>query len=162
MVRAVLAALTLSLAVAAWPVTEGETLSGTKVTVPSSFTGKPTVLVFSFSKDAGEKVRFWLDPLLKDDLNAWSVASLEAAPRLIRGVIRSGMRKDMARIAQERSVLLYKDDKAWRQALGVTKDDAPLVVLLDAKGQVAWKHQGLYDEGIYRALLKRFSEYKGA
>jgi hypothetical protein len=72
------------------------------------------------------------------------------------------MRKDMTRAVQERTVLLYKDDNAWRLALEVAKDDAPLVVLLDSRGQVVWKHQGNYDEGAYRALLKRLSEYKGA
>ena len=162
MVRPILAALTLSMAAAAWPVTEGETLSGRKITVPASFAGKPAVLVFSFSREAGEKVRYWLDPLLKDGVNAWSVANLEAAPRLIRGLVRNGMKKDMLPDAEAHSVLLYKDDKEWRQALGVEKNDTPLVVLLDPKGQVVWKHQGLFDSVAYRALLKRFSEYNGA
>ena len=162
MVRPILAALTLSMAAAAWPVTEGETLSGRKITVPASFAGKPAVLVFSFSREAGEKVRYWLDPLLKDGVNAWSVANLEAAPRLIRGLVRNGMKKDMLPDAEAHSVLLYKDDKEWRQALGVEKNDTPLVVLLDPKGQAVWKHQGLFDSVVYRALLKRFSEYNGA
>jgi hypothetical protein len=162
MVRPILAALTLTLAAAAWPVTEGETLTGRKMTVPASFAGKPAVLVFSFSRQAGEKVRYWLDPLLKDGVNAWSVANLEAAPRLIRGLIRSGMKKDMLPDAQAHSVLLYKDDKEWRQALGIEKDETPVIVLLDTKGQVVWKHQGLFEQNTYRALLKRFSEYNGA
>jgi hypothetical protein len=133
-----------------WPVTEGETLTGKKVALPTVFAGRSVVLVFSFSRNAGEKVRDWLEPLLKEGRDAWSVASLEAAPQLIRPIIRGGMRKDMTPALRERTIVLYKNDKAWRKSLDVdrVKDDAPVLIMLDAAGKPVWRHNGFFDAAV--------------
>lgn len=136
----------------ALPRTEAETLSGRKVTMPEVFGGKPAVVVFSFSKGAGEKTAEWVAALSKDGAPVWSAAMLEAAPRFIRPMIRSGMKKDVPAAMLDRSLCLYTGEKAWRAALGVAQDDAPLVVGIDAKGQVAWMQQGFYGSETWKAV----------
>jgi hypothetical protein len=134
------------------PRTEAETLSGRKVTIPDVFGGKPAVVVFSFSKAAGEKTGEWISALSKDGAPVWSAAMLEAAPRFIRPMIRSGMKRDLSAAMLDRSLCLYAGEKAWRAALGVIQDDAPVVVLIDAKGQVAWKQQGVYSAEAWKVV----------
>lgn len=143
------------------PRTEAETLSGRKVTMPDVFGGKPAVVVFSFSKGAGEKSAEWISALGKEGVPAWSAAMLEAAPRFIRPMIRSGMKKDTPAAMLDRSMCLYKDEKAWRAALGVVKDDAPLVALIDAKGQVAWKQQAFYNSETWKAVKEKAARWGG-
>ena len=63
---------------AGWPETEAETLSGKKVMLPLVFGGKPAVVVWSFSKTAGEKTCNWLLPLTQAILNPWGEAMLAA------------------------------------------------------------------------------------
>jgi hypothetical protein len=147
------------------PSFEGESLSGKTISLPGASAGKPTLLVFSFSKEGGEKSTPWMNAWVKeygsgDRIAYYSVAMLEAAPRLIRGLIRSGMKKGMPPAIQDRSVLLYKDDKVWRTRLGVTKDDAPFVVLLDAKGQVQTIRTGAYDSALAEAIRSKLSDLR--
>lgn len=152
-----LAASLASLAAAqALPNTQVESLAGQKLTIPQAFAGKPIILVWSFSKKAGEATRAWTDPLAKEGLPVWSAAMLEAAPRFVRPMIRSGMRKDMPDTQQQRSLLLYQGEKQWRQILKPPKDDDPLVVLLDAQGNVAWSYSGLYSPKALDEVRQRF------
>lgn len=152
-----LAACLASLAAAqAFPTTQVESLAGQKLTIPQAFGGKPVILVWSFSKKAGEATRAWTDPLAKEGLPVWSAAMLEAAPRFVRPMIRSGMRKDMPDTQQQRSLLLYQGEKQWRQILKPPKDDAPLVVLLDAQGNVAWSYSGVYSAKALDEVRDRF------
>lgn len=136
----------------ALPQTEAEALSGRKVTLPDVFGGKPAVVVFSFSKGAGQRTREWVVALEREGAPVWSAAMLESAPRFVRPMIRSGMKKDLPATMLDRSLCIYSGDKAWRAALGLVSDDAPLVVLIDAKGRIAWKLQGFYNAETWKAL----------
>ncbi|MBN9658028.1 MAG: hypothetical protein J0H49_07605 [Acidobacteria bacterium] len=142
----------------ALPNTQVESLAGQKLTIPQAFGGKPVILVWSFSKKAGEATRAWTDPLAKEGLPVWSAAMLEAAPRFVRPMIRSGMRKDTPAKQQERSLLFYQGEKQWRQILKPPKDEDPLVVLLDAQGAVAWSYSGGYT---VKALDEVRQHFKG-
>lgn len=136
------------------PPTPGETLDGRKISFPALLAGKPAVCVFSFSKEAGEKVQAWMEPLVKANVDAYSVANLEAAPRLVRGMIRRGMRSGMPEAYRPRSIILTENEKAWKQALQVTDDRLPLVVRFDASGNIKDRHAGPFDPRALERLLK--------
>ncbi|QOY85574.1 hypothetical protein [Paludibaculum fermentans] len=139
-----------------FPTTQVETLAGGKLSIPQAFGGKPAILVWSFSKKAGEATRAWTDPLAKEGLPVWSAAMLEAAPRFVRPMIRGGMRKDMPEAQQQHALLFYQGEKQWRQILKPPKDDDPLVVLLDAQGNVAWSYSGVYAAKTIDEVRQRF------
>ncbi len=155
-----LLAFSATLAAAPLPKAEAETLSGRKVTLPEVYGGRPAVVVWSFSRDAGERVKDWMSPLTKDGLNAYSAAMLEAAPRFIRPMIRSGMKKDTPSNQLDRNLLLYKDEQAWRGALGLKNDKVPLIVLVDAAGGVVWSYSGGYDAKAMAELKQRLAALK--
>ena len=81
------------------PVTPAETLSGQKLEFPSALAGKIAVCVFGFSKEAGVRTKTWMTRLSQDGINSWSIANLEKAPAMVRGMIRSSMRKGTRRHA---------------------------------------------------------------
>ncbi len=137
------------------PVTPAESLSGRKLDFPSALAGKPTVCVFSFSREAGEAVGVWMNRLTRDGVDSWSVANLEGAPSLLRGMIRGSMRKGLTQPLLERSLVLTKNEKAWRAALGIRQEKLPAVVLLDAAGRLLWRHEGLFGDEMYRELKSR-------
>lgn len=137
------------------PVTQAETLAGQKLEFPTALAGKPAVCVFGFSKEAGDRTKAWMTRLSQDGLNAWSVADLEAAPALVRGMIRGSMRKSTPQPLLERSLILTKDEKAWKHAVGAKQDNLPVVVLLDGKGQILWTYEGLFGDESYRELKTR-------
>jgi hypothetical protein len=137
------------------PVTQAETLTGKKLEFPTALAGKPQICVFGFSKEAGDRTKVWMTRLNENGLPAWSIAELEAAPAFVRGMIRSSMRKGTALPLQERSLILTKDEKAWKHALGVKQDNIPVVVLIDSAGQVVWTYEGLFADDPYRELKSK-------
>ncbi len=143
-----------------FPTTQVETLAGGKLSIPQAFGGKPVILVWSFSKKAGEATRAWIDPLAREGLPVWSAAMLEAAPRFVRPMIRGGMRKDMPQAQQQRALLFYQGEQQWRQILKPPKDDDPLVVLLDGNGSIAWTYAGVYERKVAEDLVFRLRGVK--
>ena len=130
----------------AMPQTAGTTLSGKAVTLAEAVRGQRVVLVAGFSRAGGSGTGAWVkavegDPALKG-VAVWQVAMLAGAPGFVRGMIQSGMRKGLTAAEQERFVVLAEDEAAWRSYFGVTEDDVPYVMLLDAAGKVLWRGHG--------------------
>ncbi len=135
--------------------TPAETLAGQKLEFPAALAGKSAVCVFGFSKEAGDRTKVWMTRLSQDGINSWSIANLEGAPALVRGMIRSSMRKGTPPQLLERSLILTKDKKAWKHAVGAKQDNLPVVVLFDATGRVLWTYEGLFGVEPYQELKAR-------
>jgi len=137
-----------------FPTIEAETLAGGKLKLPYAAKGKTALVVITFSKEAGDASKPWCTRFLKDSPNGqlFQIASLEKAPRLVRGLIRRGMRGDMPSALQARMMLLYEGEAAWRKTVGVTNDAYPCLAMLDAEGRIVWFHQGPFDEIAYQKL----------
>lgn len=93
--------------------------------------------------------------LLRDRFEAWSVASLESAPALIRGLIRASMRKGTPENVQPRILVITKDEKAWKQAIGAKQDAVPTVVVLNGKGGIASTYEGEFAEAPYQKVKSK-------
>jgi hypothetical protein len=109
------------------PDISGQTPSGGSLRLSDVVAGKTSVVVFSFSKTAGKDARLWNEHLYKDygsnRLVAGStVIMLEAAPLLLRGIIVSELKKNMPPSMRDRTIVLYQDEKLWKQRLAVADD----------------------------------------
>lgn len=150
--------LALPLAANPLPRAEGESLTGQKTVLPDALRGEPAVVIWSFSREAGEMVSKWAAPLARDRVNVWSAAVIEAAPRLIRPMIRAGMRQASPKPFHERFLCITRGEKELRQALGVRNDKLAYVTLLDSGGTILWQHAGPYDEAADAELRRRMAE----
>lgn len=130
----------------ALPMTSGETVSGKRIVLAEALRGHTSVLVMSFSREAGSRSNAWVRADRADaalaGVTVYKAAMLEAAPGLVRGVIKNSMRKGLTASEQDHYVILAQDDKLWRSYFGVTADKDPYVVLIDAAGQVRWHGHG--------------------
>ena len=145
-------ALTIAAAAATLPVTPAESLSGKKLEFPTALEGKTAVCVFGFTKEAGDRTKDWMIHLTQDGVNAWSVADLEKAPALVRGMIRGSMRKGVPPERQDHSLVLTKNFKALEEALGVKQENEPVVAIFNSSGQVVWTHEGQFDPKAYEEV----------
>lgn len=150
--------LALPLAANPLPRAEGESLAGQKAMLPDSLQGKVSVVVWSFSREAGEQVEKWVAPLARDRVNVWSAAVIEAAPRLIRPMIRASMRRASPQPFHERFLCITRGEKDLRQALAVRNDKVPYVTILSPDGAVLWQHAGPYSESAWTELMRRLQE----
>jgi hypothetical protein len=128
------------------PTTAGETLSGHRIVLADALRSHPAVLIAGFSKDVGPACGEWVKSIQDDPalsaFTAYQVSMLQQAPSLIRGVIKSGMRKDLSADQQDHFVVLTQDDKLWRDYFAVASDKDPYVLLIDTSGQVLWHGHG--------------------
>lgn len=140
----------------AWPNFEVDTLAGTKIKFPADAAGKTTLVVMGFSKDSGDACRVWVERFTKDGGHAYMAPILEGAPRLVRGLIRSGMRKDIPSSLHARTLLVYSGEAEWKKRTGFQPgtDKQPYLILLDKQGRVQWQRRGNLDEAAYAELRK--------
>lgn len=114
----------------------------------------------TFSKKAGQRASAWSQRFQKDhasdfDLTNYSIAMLEGAPRILRGMIKSGIRKGVPREAHSRFLIVTRDEAAWKRYLNVNDPDVPYLVVINGDGQVVWKGQGIFTDEIYQQLKTR-------
>lgn len=128
------------------PATSAETLSGKPIVLPDAIRGHEAVLVAGFSRQAGDECATWVRTLHADPAMAgveiYSVAMLEQAPAILRGIIKSGMRKGMTQESQDHSIIFTRDEKLWRIYFTVTDDNWAYVVFLNPRGQILWRGHG--------------------
>jgi hypothetical protein len=70
----------------------GKTLTGRSLELPAAATGRPTVVVFSFSRTANKDAHQWNEHLTKEFTNGvplYEVIVLESVPKLFRGTLTS-------------------------------------------------------------------------
>jgi hypothetical protein len=128
------------------PKTTGETLNGKPIVLADEVRGHPAVLVAGFSREGGNGSAAWVKSIHADaSLNGFTVyeiAEIAGAPSLIRGMIKSGMRKGVPPDEQSRFVVLTQDEKPWRAYFEVSDDQVPYVILIDGSGKVLWHGHG--------------------
>ncbi|MGA2535105.1 MAG: hypothetical protein ABSF53_03750 [Terracidiphilus sp.] len=142
------------------PATEGETLSGHRMVLAQAVQGHASIVIGSFSKDAGSACEEWSKAIQADPalaaVTVYQAANLERAPGFVRGMVKSSMRKQTPVSIQDRFIVFTQDDAQWRSYFGVTTDKDPYVVLMDASGQVRWHGHGAAAglEPLLKAALK--------
>jgi len=128
------------------PATTGERLSGGTIQLTSALSGQPAILVASFSRASSAAANEWLRTLHNDPAFArstvWYVVQLQRAPRLVRPLVRSALRRQTPATWQANTVLLTADEIAWRDWFHAGTETAPSVVALDNNGNVMWRGTG--------------------
>lgn len=150
--------LALELAAHSLPQVEGESLAGRKLVLPDALQGQQAVIVWSFTREAGEQVERWAAPLVRDRINVYSAAVIEAAPRLVRPMIRASMRRASPEPFHDRFFCITRGEKALRQWLEVRNDKLPYVTVIDGQGGVVWKYAGPYSEAAAAELKRKLEE----
>jgi hypothetical protein len=141
------------------PPVEGEPLSGGILKLPEAARGRVALLIFGFSQDSAKPSRQYAERF-EQEMGAagvaYSLPVIEGAPRLVRGMIRSGMRKDTPKEFQARMLPLVKEEAVWRARLGISKDKEAGValVVLDRQGKVRFRANGGFSDALLRQVLE--------
>jgi hypothetical protein len=128
------------------PKTAGDTLSGKRIVLADEVRGHFAVVVAGFSREGGNGTAAWVKAIHADStftgMPVYQITDLAGAPSLIRGMIKSGMKKGVPAAEQDHFVVLTQDDKTWRSYFGVDDEKVPYVALIDATGKVVWRGHG--------------------
>ena len=146
------------------PHTEAETLAGKKIALPDAFAGHPAILVIGFSRSGGNSAGRWSKQLRQDlaenrNVRIFSIAELQDAPTLARGLIRHGMRAGIPQNEHDSFVLLYQDEDVWKKLAEFSDTNDAYVLLVDSAATIRWRGHGKSpDEQTVSALKKEIAE----
>jgi hypothetical protein len=137
-------------------------LSGKWVDMPAITAGKPAVAIFSFSRAAGREAQNWTQHLSKDDehLAIYTVIFLESVPRLLRSMVLSEIKKDVPGVMQDRTIILYRDEREWKQRLQLTDEHRACLTLIRANGEIQWINSEPFTDARYVELRKQIRALK--
>lgn len=144
----------------------GESLAGHRVELPDAARANIAVLIFGFSKASKVPTSAWAEQLGSDlsrqtGFALYQLPVLEDVPRILRGVVISGMKKGVPATARDRFVPILEDEAELKRLVSYKEPDDAYLVLLDRSGQIVAQRQGSFSATLCRqfeseilALLK--------
>lgn len=131
-----------------FPTVRGSNLLRQTVTLPDDLEGELNLLLVAFQRWHQQWVDTWL-PLARQleaahpDLRYYELPTIQRMNVLSRTFINEGMRAGIPDpVARERTITLYLDKAAFREALNLAHEDTIYVLLVDRQGQVLWRAEG--------------------
>jgi hypothetical protein len=129
------------------PWVTAETLAGNKLELPVALVGKLAVLCIGFTHPSQSEVKNWTTELqrqFKKDSGVaiYSIAVLEDAPRIVRGMILHAMKKGVPSAEFGEFLVIYQNEKELKQSVGFEARDDAYVIVLDPTGAVRYKLHG--------------------
>lgn len=148
------------------PRVEGESFAGRKVVLPDATKGHVAVLVFGFTKASKEPTRAWAEKILAEFGNQsgfelYQLPVLEDVPRLIRGMVISGIKKGVPERLRDHFVPIVEGESELKKLAGYKEPDDAYLVILDASGQIVHQTHGPYSDAAYAQLRAELHKILG-
>ncbi len=142
------------------PKLQGEYLTGRKAALPDDATGRVSLLMFGFTYQSRFQVEPWAKRFRGEfeknpKVTFYEIPMIGGMARMGKWFIDSGMRRGTPKADQENVITVYGGTDAWKRLVGFKAEDAAYLVLLDAKGNVAWVHAGPLDEAEFQKLAEK-------
>jgi hypothetical protein len=147
-----------------FPTVEGSNLEGEHFSLPSDFKGRLNVVLVAFRREQQADVDSWTPFLTtvgerRRDLRIYELPTLGRRYRLMRPFIDGGMRRGIPDAAvRAATITLYIDKAPFRESLRLPEEDRIDVLLVDQKGQVAWRAEGRFDARTGAELVRRLDQ----
>jgi hypothetical protein len=125
-----------------FPALRAEFLNGRTAVLPEAGAGKLSLLLLGFSYDPRWAVEAWAEHFRHEFGSDERVTFFEIP--IIGGISK------------------HHDSDRWNKRVQFRDPKAAYLVLLDGKGEVAWRHNGAFDDAAYRELASKMTELLAA
>ena len=148
------------------PKVEGESFSGHHVLLPDDTKGKVTILVFGFTKASKGPTSIWAQKTLaefgsNDGFELYQLPVLEDVPRLIRGMVISGIKKGVPENTRDHFVPIVQGEADLKKFVNYKEPDDAYLVILDPAGQVVQQLHGIFSDAAYVQLRAQIQSLLG-
>jgi hypothetical protein len=135
----------------------GESFAGRKVELPDAARGNITVLIFGFTKASKVPTRAWAEKLGSDfgsqtGFAFYQLPVVEDVPRIIRGMVISGMKKGVPATMRDHFVPVLEDEAERKRLVSYPEPDDAYLVLLGRSGQIVEQRHDSFSDPGYRQL----------
>ena len=135
-----------------FPAVTGSNLQRKKLNLPQDFEGQHNLVLIAFQQWQQSQVDTWL-PFARQleethpGVRYYELPTIRRLNALSRTFVNEGMRAGIPDpVARERTITIYLDKLAFRQALQLPGEDDIHVLLLDRQGRVLWRAEGAFTE----------------
>lgn len=141
-----------------FPTVEGSNLEGTPYVLPRDLEGRCNLLFIAFLREQQEMVDTWLPAArylmgVYPELRYYELPTIARLNPVTRWFIDRGMRGGISDpAARAATITLYIDKEPFRRALGIEGERTITVLLLDARGRVAWRTEGPRTDALTQEL----------
>ena len=133
-----------------FPPVTGSNLKRQKLSLPRDFQGEQNLVLIAFQQWQQAQVDTWI-PFARQleethpGVRYYELPTIRRMNALARTFINEGMRAGIPDpLSRERTITLYLNKRAFRQALQLPKEDDIYVLLVDRAGSVLWQAEGNY------------------
>lgn len=131
--------------------------------MPGAVNGHPAVLVVCFTHASGPhctETTKRLDSAFKNNLDVeiYTAIFLEDAPRLVRGMAKSGIKSGVAKQDYDHYLIVTEHEKEIKAAVHFEEPDDAYLMVLAPDGTIRWTSHGAVTDdavGKIRALVKQ-------
>jgi hypothetical protein len=144
-------------AAAQMPKIEGENFVGERILLPDAAAGKVAILIFGFTKSSRVPTSAWADKLnavfgARPDFTLYQLPVLEDVPRLLRGMVISGIKKGVAENKREHFVPILRGEAELKKFVHYHEPDDAYLVVLGRTGEILSQIHGSPDDANYARL----------
>jgi len=139
------------------PKVEGDSFSGRHVVLPDDSKGKVAVLVFGFTKASKTPTSLWAQKTLGEfgsnaGFELYQLPVLEDVPRLIRGMVISGIKKGVPEKVHDHFVPIVHGEAELKKFVNYSEPDDAYLVTLNPVGNVTQQLHGPFTDAAYTQL----------
>ncbi len=140
-----------------FPRIQGETFAGRKVQLPDDVKGQVAVLIFGFTKASSKPTGAWAKKIsaefrARSNFELYQLPVLEEVPRLIRGMVISGIKKGVPESERDHFVPVLQDEAGLKKAVNYSAPDDAYLVILSREGKVVQQMHGPVQDSDYPRL----------
>lgn len=148
------------------PQISGQSLANKQIDFPSVCGGSVCIIVIGFSHASQSQVKAWTDRANSEfhdhpHVAIYSMAVLEDAPRLVRGMAVHGIRSSVPAAQHDHFVIVYQGEAGLKRVVAFQKPDDAYILLLDRTGQINWTTRGSPSDASSEDLRKHISSLEG-
>ncbi len=145
------------------PRLQEENLAGQQVVLPDAAAGKIAVLVLGFTHASQNPVEAWAKRALDDfgkhpGFALYQLPVIEAAPRFVRGMITSGMKRGTPDNQRATVVPVIHNEDALKKLVAYKQQDDAYIVVLDRTGKVVYQTHGAAPDATYAELQAKVQD----
>jgi len=136
---------------------EGESLAGHHIVLPVAASGKVAVLIFGFTKASKVPTAAWAKKIStgfasQPAFALYQLPVLEDVPRLVRGMVISGIRKGVPEETRDHFVPILNGEAELKKLVGYKEQDDAYLVVLNREGKIVGQMHGAVTDAAYAPL----------
>ena len=139
-----------------FPPIQAENLLGKKVELPAAVSRHLTLFIIGFTHASQAQTKAWA-ARLENEVNPYSIAVLQDAPRLVRGMAVRGIKSGVPQKNRDHFLLVYQGEQELKRAVEYDRPDDAYVLIIDAGGQIQARLHGPVSDSAVEEIRSRIA-----